>query len=410
MIFGASSFDDLSIAGICGQGSLDEVKEGMHFLAECRGRLHFLAGRRDDRLKFDAQTILAEQMGFQDTLERRGVEGLMREYYKHASTMDYFGRRILAKARLFLQPKIASEIKHLKLDESFYVGAGGIYHFDPDNFAADPKEIFHAFKHVAETGCELDIRLVDLIRIRLRSMGDAATLDPEANRLFLEIFRSRGSVSKSLNAMMKIGFLEYIIPEFAWIRFLPQHDVYHQYTVDLHTIAVLETMDSFRHAETPDDKLLQTIFSRLPSPEALFLAGLFHDMAKGRGPGHEVRGEQTARPILQRLGLPKEDIDDVCFLIRNHLAMTHLAFKKDLHDEALVSRFAENVMHKRRLDLLMLLTHADLRAVGPTAFSSWRRMLLEDSITGPWILSRAKVLKEKILPNGSNKSKPWCGN
>ena len=85
-----------------------------------------------------------------------------------------------------------------------------------------------------------------------------------------------------------------------------------------------------------------------------------------------------ALPILQRLGLPPESIDEVCFLIRNHLAMTHLAFKKDLHDQAMLNRFAENVMHKHRLDLLMLLTHADLRAVGTTAFSSWRRMLLEE--------------------------------
>ncbi len=94
MVFGASSLDDLPVAGICGQASVDEVNEGMHFLAECRARLHFLAGRRDDRLKFDAQTMLADQMGFQDTPQRQGVEGFMREYYRHAATMDFFGRRV----------------------------------------------------------------------------------------------------------------------------------------------------------------------------------------------------------------------------------------------------------------------------------------------------------------------------
>ncbi|HMK37002.1 MAG TPA: [protein-PII] uridylyltransferase [Desulfomonilaceae bacterium] len=414
IIFGASSFDDLPVTGICGDNAVDEAKDGMRFLAEIRARLHFLAGRRDDRLKFESQTILAERMGFVDTVERRGVEGFMREYYRHAAKMDFFGRRVLAKTRLFLQPKIASEVKLLRLDESFYVGSGGIYHFSPEGFAADPNEIILAFKHVAETGCELDIRLVDFIRNRLRSLENHLLEDPEANRLFLDIFRTRGSVSKALNAMMKIGFLEFLIPEFAWIRFLPQHDVYHQYTVDLHTMAVLEIMDSFRGTEDPEDKLLHTIFSRLERPEVLFLAGLFHDMAKGRGPGHEVRGEQTARPILQRLGLQPEDVDDACFLIRNHLAMTHLAFKKDLHDESVVSRFAENVIHKRRLDLLMLLTHADLRAVGPTAFNSWRRMLLEelyyrtlDIIEGEgpegedlaeWIKQIKSVVRELVPP------------
>ena len=378
MVFGCKGLDDLPIAGICGRRALEDAKTGVSFLAEVRTRLHFIAGRRDDRLKFDAQDAVAGQMGFTDTAERRGVESFMREYYRHAATLDFFGRRVLARARLFLRPKIATGRKRLKLDDSFYIGAGGINHFHPKNFSALPKEMIHAFQKIAETGCDLDIRLVDLIRKRLRSLQDDVAADPEVNLLFLDTFRKSGSVARALSAMMKIGFLERFIPEFAWVRFLPQHDVYHQYTVDLHTIAVLENIDSFATPNDPDDTLLHTIFSKLESKEVLYLAGLFHDIAKGRGPGHEVRGEETARSVLERLGLPGDHLDEVCFIIRNHLAMTHLAFKKDLHDEALVSRFAETVMHKRRLDLLMLLTHADLRAVGPTALSSWRKMLLEE--------------------------------
>ncbi len=379
MIFGCRNLEDLYLMGACGAKAMEDVTEGKEFLAEIRTRLHFLAGRRDDRLKFDAQTVLSDQMGFSDTPGRKGVESFMREYYRHASTVDFFGRRIFARARLFLRPKIASELKRLKLDDSFYVGAGGIYHFHPEQFGRDPKEIIQAFRKIVETGCELDIRLVDLIRLRLRSFDAGLIQDPETNRMFLEIFRSRGFIGTALNAMMKIGFLEQFIAEFAWVRFLPQHDIYHQYTVDLHTMAVLECIQSFgERVDGTDDMLVRTIFSRVERPEVLYLAGLFHDMAKGRGAGHEIRGEEMARPILRRLGLPEEDSEDVCFLIRNHLAMTHLAFKKDLHDEALISRFAENVMHRKRLDLLMLLTQADLRAVGPTAFNSWRKMLLEE--------------------------------
>lgn len=379
ILFGCSSLEELPVAGICGERAVAEAMDARRFLAEVRARLHFIAERRDDRLKFDAQRILAEQMGFRDHQARPGVESFMREYYRHASNMDFFGRRVLARARLFLTPKIAAEIKRLRLDESFYIGAGGINHNKLVDFGKDSLEILLAFRKVAETGCDLDIRLVDMMRIRLRSIDEKVVKDPEANRVFLEMFRTSGAIAKSLNAMMKIGFLEIFIPDFAWIRFLPQHDIYHQYTVDLHTIAVLENIDSFRSADDrKEDALLRTIFSRLDKPEILYLAGLFHDIGKGRGAGHEVRGEEIARPMLVRFGLPPEDIDEVCFLIRNHLAMTHLAFKKDLHDEAVVSRFAENIMHKRRLDMLMLLTHADLRAVGPTAFNSWRDMLLEE--------------------------------
>jgi [protein-PII] uridylyltransferase len=379
MIFGCRTLDDLALMGACGAKAIEEVSRGKDFLVEVRTRLHFLAGRRDDRLKFDAQTEIADQMEFSDAPGRKGVESFMREYYRHASTVDFFGRRIFARARLFLRPKIASELKQLKLDDSFYVGAGGIHHFYPEQFGRNPKEIIQAFQKIVDTGCDLDIRLVDLIRLRLRSWDAALIHEPETNRLFLELFRSRGAIGTALNAMMKIGVLEEFITEFARVRFLPQHDIYHQYTVDLHTMAVLECIQSFgKPADGTEDMLVRTIFSRVEKPEVLYLAGLFHDMAKGQGPGHEVRGEELARPILKSLGLPEEDIDDVCFLIRNHLAMTHLAFKKDLHDGALINRFAENVMLRKRLDLLMLLTQADLRAVGPTAFTSWRKMLLEE--------------------------------
>lgn len=379
IIFGCEDLHDLPILGILGPTAVENAKQGMRFLAETRTRLHFLTGRRDDRLKFDAQKIIAEQMGFRNTDGRRAVENFMREYYRHASTIDFTGRRILAKARLFLEPKTSAEVKLLKLDDSFYIGAGGIYHINPENFAEDPREIITAFKWIAITGCEFDIRMVDLIRERLRRMPDDFIEDPEANRLFLDVFKTGGEVARALNSSMKIGFLEIFVPDFSWVRFLPQFDVYHQYTVDLHTMAVLQNIDNYRKDQGDDtDKFLFTIFSKLEKPEALYLAALFHDIAKGRGPGHEVRGEQIAAPVLKRLGLPKEDIEEVCFLIRNHLAMTHIAFRKDLHDEAIVSRFAENIMSKRRLDLLMLLTHADLRAVGPTALNSWRKMLLEE--------------------------------
>lgn len=379
IIFGCQGLTDLPLAGTSTSSAVEEACQAMSFLAEVRAGLHFLAGRRDDRLKFDSQALLAEQMGYVDTSERRGVESFMREYYRHASILDFFGRHIRARARLFLRPKIASEVKRLLLGSSFYIGSGGINHAEPDRFGQEPREMIHAFQKIAETGCDLDIRLVDLIRERLASTADQFREDPETNSVFLDIFRTPGSVGQTINAMMKIGFLERFIPEFEKIRFLPQHDVYHQYTVDLHTIAVLENIDSFARQDLDkEDALLTSIFSRLAKPEVLYLAGLFHDIAKGRGQGHELRGEQVARPVLQRLGLSPEEMEEVCFLIRNHLAMTHLAFKKDLHDESMVNRFAENIMHKRRLDLLMLLTHADLRAVGSTALNSWRKMLLEE--------------------------------
>lgn len=379
IIFGSPGLDDLPVLGMCSSKEVTAVKEGLQFLSGVRTRLHFLSGRRDDRLKFEAQSVLAEQMGFEDTPERLGVERFMQEYYRHATTMELFGQEVLARARLFLRPSGGSELKRMRLDHSLYIGAGGINRNDPDPTTLDAMEMLQAFQWVVQTGSHLDIRLMDLIRTRLLSLDNRWKDDPAVNARFLEIFRTRGSVSKGLTAMMQTGFLERFIVEFGRIRYLRLYDAYHQYTVDRHTMRVLAEIDSFGRVDSEGkDTLLRTIFSRLEKPEVLYLAGLFHDIGKGAGPGHEIRGEQMARPVLERIGLLPEEVEEVCFLIRSHLAMSQLAFKKDLHDEGLLGRFAGNLMHKRLLDMLMLLTHADLRAVGPRGLSSWRSYLLEE--------------------------------
>ncbi len=379
LIFGCAGPEELPIVGVCGWKSVEDVRAGLSFLSEVRTRLHLLSGRRDDRLKFEAQTAIAEQMGFMDTPERRGVVSFMREYYRHVSTMEFFGQRVLARARLFLAASGGALVKRMLLGAGLYMGAGGINSYDAEDGSFDAAAMLRAFLKVAETGTDLDIRLTDLIRIRVRSLSNGWIREREVNSLFLEIFHSGGAVAKAMKIMMNTGFLERFIAEFEAVRFLRLHDVYHIYTVDRHTIAVLEQID--RLGKPPDDNedmLLRSIFARIEKPELVYLAGLLHDIGKGRGPGHEIRGEQIARPVLERLGLSKDDVEDVLFLVRNHLAMTHLAFKKDLHDQVLLTRFAETVIRKRRLDMLMILTHADLRATGPSGFNSWRGLLLEE--------------------------------
>jgi [protein-PII] uridylyltransferase len=379
MVYGAADLDDLPILGVCGSQAVREAKQGVKFLAAVRSRLHYLAGRRDDRLRFEAQSVLADQMGFKDQPERRSVELFMRQYYRCAATNEFFGQTVLARARLFLRPKAGGQAKRLKLDNVFYIGAGGINRFDAPAETMNAAEISAAFLWAARTRTDLDIRLVDLIRNRVRALGEACMEDPAVNAIFLEIFRFRGSLAKAVSAMMNTGFLEAFIPSFERVRFLRQHDAYHQWTVDRHTIAVLENIDALAAADSqPEDRLIRTIFAKLDKPELLYLAALFHDVGKGQGPGHELRGEEIARPVLERIGLAARDIEDVCFLIRNHLAMSHIGFKKDLHDKNMLIRFAETLMTKRMLDMLMLLTHADLKAVGPRGFSSWRSILLEE--------------------------------
>ncbi|MEW6347503.1 MAG: HD domain-containing protein [Thermodesulfobacteriota bacterium] len=379
MLFGAENLDDLTMIGVCDDFSVQEAKRAIAFMSNLRARLHYLAGRADDRLSFDAQTKLAAEIGFADTPEQHSVVRFMRDYYRHAATIDFFGRRVLARARLFLRPEVSPEIKRLKINDTFYIGAGGLNLYEPDTLYRHPSGLLVGFLVISQTNCELDIRLIDLIRSCLDLVDDAFLNDPQNNWVFLKIFGTRGTVGKTSRAMMKTGFLERFIREFARIRFLPTYDAYHHYTVDQHTIMVLENLDAFvRPGVNEREALVNTVCVRLENPLVLYLAALFHDMGKGSGAGHEVRGEILARPVLERLGLPAKDVEDVCFLIRNHLAIPHLAFKKDMHDHELIGRFAETVATKRRLDMLFVLTHADLQAVRPADVSPWRRMLLEE--------------------------------
>ncbi len=379
MLLDCQDLMDLSEKGICDLEAVLEAVEGIRFLSEVRTRLHFLSSRRDDRLSLSAQTEMARQMGYLDSVERISAVTFMREYYRHAAIMDFFGRRVLAKTRLRLRPDTGPEIKRLTLGDGYYVGAGGVNHDNPKEFGSSGLDFFTAFSKIVSTGCELDIRLVDGMIDKLELVNEECQDSHQASESFIKILQGPPSVGKTMNTMMKIGFLERFIPDFAWVRFLPSYSSIHQYTVDLHTIMVMEYIDLFRRGKGPDeDKLLHTICSRIEDPSVLYLAALFHDIAKGLGSGHEVRGEAIAGPVLDKFGLPEDVKDDVRFLIRNHLAMTHLAFKKDLHDESLVARFAENVIYGPRLDLLFILTHADLRATGPASYNSWRHMLLEE--------------------------------
>ena len=379
MLFGTAGLADLVLIGVCDEKSVTEARQAVAFVAELRTRLHYMTARGEDRLSFDIQARMAAHLGYTDTPRQPGVVRFMRDYYRHAATLDFFGRRVLAWARLYLRPGVVPDVKRLKINDSFYIGAGGINRFDTDHFCDTPLELLEAFRMIAKTDCELDIRLVDLIGSRLDLVDDAFINDPRANSIFVEIFGLKGTVGKAVRAMMKTGFLERFIREFGRIRCLPTYDAYHHYTVDQHTILVLEGLDYFSRPDVDEkDGLLKTILSRLENPAVLYLAALFHDMGKGSGAGHEVRGEVIARPVLERLGLPSRDVEDVCFLIRNHLAIPHLAFRKDIHDHGLIGRFAETMATKRRLDLLYLLTHADLGAVGPVDMGPWRRLLLEE--------------------------------
>ena len=346
MLFGTNSLSDLAVIGVCDEKSVLEAARGSRaFVAELRTRLHYMTARAEDRLSFDMQARMAAHLGYADSPQQPGVVRFMRDYYRHAATLDFFGRRVLARARLYLRPGIIPDVKRLKINDDYYIGAGGINRSSPveaggsstdlyqghplgaksvrnplqagvgatrsmngtpdrsPGHAADAptgwntpsRGLLEAFQMIATTNCELDIRLVDLIRSSLHLVDEAFRNDPEVCHTFVEVFGAKGKVGKAARAMMKTGFLEKFIPEFGKIRFLPNYDSYHHYTVDQHTILVLEGLDYFSRAAVDDkDGLLGTIMSRLENPRGPATWPLCSMIwARGTGAGHELRGETT---------------------------------------------------------------------------------------------------------------------
>ncbi len=364
-------------AGLLDAAEVDALAAARATLFRFRYALHLLAGRAEERLLFDYQRDLAHQLGYRDEHgENLGVEQFMQAYFRAARRIAGANEELIARCTEMLAPT----------RDGIVVGPGFVRIgdrldiVDPARLRTHPASLIELYGLLAVGDDIRGLRANAMREVRLALADPLLDLDHASVFAALRALLERGaSAVDALVAMARHGVLARLIPGFARVTGRMQYDLFHAYTVDEHTLRVLQFMARFsRRAEAHEFALAHEVFMRLPHVSLLLLAGLFHDIAKGRGGDHSVLGEEDAREFCRRLQLADDDVELVAWLVRWHLLMSITAQRQDITDADVVHRFADQVGDWERLDYLYLLTVADINGTSPKLWNSWRDRLLSD--------------------------------
>ncbi|WP_415034354.1 [protein-PII] uridylyltransferase [Azonexus sp.] len=349
------------------------------FLHHLRIRLHLLSGRREERLRFDYQRSLAMRYGYADNSEKLASEQLMQVYYRNAKTLVMFNTIVLQNMEYALFPENRQHARDY--DADFELVGNQLAIRQREDFKTRPQLIFKAFRALQQNPT-----LNGMTAPTLRSLwharhliDDAFRADPVNRRLFLELLQNDSGVVSEFRRMNQLDILGAYLPNFGRIVGQMQHDLFHAYTVDQHSLQVLRnlrrfTLSEFAH-EYPECSRIINAFER---PWLLYIAALFHDIAKGRGGDHSEKGTVDAAEFCAQHGLSADDSELIVWLVRQHLRMSLIAQKEDTHDPEVIARFAALVGDVRHLQALYLLTHADIRGTSPKVWNEWKGKLLAD--------------------------------
>lgn len=377
-IIGTGDLESLVAIGQLGADELATLEAQRRTLSRLRFGLHLVAGKREERLRFDYQKLLAARLGYLDNLDALAVEQMMQGFYRSASLVLRIGERLLQR----FEEQIEGEATPQPIDATFELRRGYLAASDPD-WPQAPGDVFALF---AAWAAHAEVR--GLHSHTARALAEALPSLPAfssasaAQRIaFLQLLRGPQPVA-SLTRMARLGVLGRWIPAFSRVSGRMQFDLFHVYTVDQHTLAVLQNIASFASGG-PDDRfaLAHQIWPRLRKPELLLLAGLFHDIAKGRGGDHSQLGGEDAQEFCRAIGLSEGDTALVEWLVRKHLLMSMTAQKQDIADPLVIHRFATAVGDRERLDHLYLLTCADIAGTSPKLWNAWKDRLMADLYT-----------------------------
>ncbi|HQN65627.1 MAG TPA: [protein-PII] uridylyltransferase [Methylophilus sp.] len=342
-----------------------------------RIRLHLLANRREDRLLFDFQHELATELGYVNNPKRRASEALMNEFYrsaKHISLMN----EILLKA---LAEKFALSDRHEPIGSYFIAKNQVLDTLNEQLFEQHPEAIFQSFL-ILQQRADITAMSASLVRQLQQARGrinQSFRRNPLYQKQFLDILQQTNGVHHSLRRMNRYGILGAYIPVFGKIIGQMQHDLFHVYTVDEHILNVLANLRRFSKPELKHEfPLCSSLFEQFEKPYLLYLAALFHDIAKGRGGDHSELGTIDARSFCKLHDLAKEDTELVAWLVEAHLVMSRTAQKSDLGDPNVIESFASFVQNDMRLVALYLLTVADIRGTSPAVWNAWKANLLQN--------------------------------
>jgi len=378
--FDANIFHDLLQHGFLTESEYKSLLNAQEFLWEVRCNLHFLAGRREDRLLFDYQRELAKIFGYHDKKSHLAVEQFMKRYYRTIMELRMLNEVLL---QLFQEMILYDNVEDniVKINNRFQIRNDFIEVTHDKVFVNYPFALLEIFL-VLQQHPEIKGIRACTIRLLYQSrhlIDEAFHKDLRARSLFYEITRQPRGITFVFRRMNRYGILGAYIPAFGKIVGQMQYDLFHTYTVDQHTLFVVRNLRRFFIPKFHDEfPLCANVAETIPKPELLYLAGLFHDIAKGRGGDHSVLGETDALHFCHKHGMSDHDSRLVAWLVRHHLTMSVTAQRQDISDPEVINKFAQQVQDVTHLDYLYLLTVADIRATNPKLWNSWKDALLAD--------------------------------
>jgi [protein-PII] uridylyltransferase len=376
--FGNTSADDLTARGFLTAQERQWLNDGRRFLWRVRYGLHLVAGRSEDRLLFDYQRTLADRLGYKDTEAQLGVEQFMHDYYSHVLSLrevndillQHFDEAIL---RAHYEPEIEPINERFQIRDNYMETRG------EEVFRVHPPALMEMFVIMANRRDIAGVRATTIRQVRnsLDLIDEAFRNDPEVTSLFIDLLRAPYTLVSQLTRMRRYGVLSRYIPEFGRVIGQMQHDLFHIYTVDAHTMMVIRNMRRLHYRSSQDTfPVAHHCIKNLPKIELLYIAGLFHDIAKGRGGDHSTLGAVDVINFCRRHRIDDADTELVAWLVRVHLLMSATAQSKDINDPVVIHEFASEVRTEKRLDYLYTLTVADINATNPNLWNGWRATLM----------------------------------
>lgn len=373
--YGVKDIDSMRSQGILDESDAAKLKDAWEFLTRLRIDLHLSAGRAQDRLTRDEQLRMARERGYEETAEQRPVERFMQDFFHHASTVSDISRRFASrlKTRTFVEYVRDLAVGHW---------AEGYLYITPTQVTVSVRNLpkvcrnlesmLHAFRCSALYGRPLSPRVREAIKQAVPNLP--LTVSAESARLFVEIFRSVDFLGPTVRSMFNTGVLDVVIPDVQHVRNLLQFNQYHHFTVDEHTLRAVETVTSYEHDESPIGQAYRAIKHK----ELLHLAVLLHDIGKGFERDHCEVGEEICIRIGTRLMLPIHQVEQLALLVRRHLEMGDLAWRRDITDPTVLLGFSREIGSPDTLRMLYVLTAADVTSVGPGTWTHWKASLLTE--------------------------------
>ena len=375
-LYGVPGLRALVPLGLLGEDECASLEREWRVLARLRFGLHLLANRREERLGFDYQKNLAAMLGLKD--ERRdnlAVEQMMQGFFRSAATVMRINDRLLQR----FEEQLSGQEPAVPLGDGFELRHGYLAMAEPARLGRGFGEVLALFEAWdAQPGARgLHSETARALGESLGAIAPYAEQPEAIRQRFMALMQSPQAVA-ALTRMARLGVLARYLPAFGKVAGRMQYDLFHVYTVDQHTLTVLAHIDGFARKADERFGIAHEVWPRLRKPHLLLLAGLFHDIAKGRGGDHSELGAVDAREFAQAHALPEADADLLAWLVEQHLLMSTTAQRQDISDPAVVARFANKVADREHLDYLYLLTCADIAGTSPKLWNAWKDRLLAD--------------------------------